>query len=182
MKKIINHIGVIMLLTVLLAACDTHPSLQKYFVDSKENENFMAVDIPSSILQLKDTETSQEVKDVLETIHKINFLGLQIKEDNEELYKDERGKVKEILKNPKYKQLMRFNQGNASVSVNYLGKEDAIDEVIIFGADNEKGFAIVRVIGENMNPSEILKIAQEINLDNNSEQMKQLSGLLGNIY
>jgi hypothetical protein len=98
------------------------------------------------------------------------------------MFKDEKTKVREILKNPKYKELIRFNQGSSNVSVNYLGKGDAIDEVVIFGADNEKGFAVIRVIGENMNPSEILKLTQEIKFDQNSDQMKQLSGLLGNIY
>jgi hypothetical protein len=39
----------------------------------------------------------------------------------------------------------------------------------------------VRVIGENMNPAEILSMAQEIKLDGNSQQFKQLGGLLGSI-
>lgn len=68
--------------------------------------------------------------------------------------------------------------GDGNVSVNYLGEQDAIDEVVIFGSDKEKGFAVVRVIGENMNPNEILKLAQEIKLDGDSGQMQQLEGLL----
>lgn len=174
----------ILKITVLLSAllfaavsCDSAPSLQKYYVDSKENSEFMSVDLPASILQLKDTEVSDDVKNTLETIKKINFLALQLTEDNKNLVSSERQKVKTILKNPKYKQLMRMNMGGGNVSVNYLGEENAIDEVVIFGADSEKGLALVRVIGENMDPSEILKLISKIQLDNDSGQLKELEGL-----
>jgi len=166
------------MLAFLSIACDTNPSLQKYYVDSKENAEFISIDLPASILQLKNTEVSEELKNTLNTIKKVNFLALQITETNKDLYASEKEKVKAILKNPKYKQLMRMNLGNANVSINYLGEEEAIDEVIIFGAENEKGFAIVRVIGENMNPAEIMKLTQEIKLDGDSNEFKQLEGLL----
>lgn len=168
-------------LFLALISCESGPSLQKYYVDSKENSAFLSVDLPASILQLKDTEVSDDIKNTLETIKKVNFLALQLKEDNSELYNAERQKVKAILKNPKYKQLMRMNIGGGNVSVNYLGEEDAIDEVVIFGADNEKGFALVRVTGENMNPSEIMKLASEIKLDDDSGQLKQLEGLFSSL-
>lgn len=178
MKSSIKISGLIILLASLFIACDANPSLQKYFVDSKENTEFISVDLPASILQLKNNEVSEEIKNTLNTIKKVNFLALQITETNQELYASEREKVKTILKNPQYKQLMRMNMGNANVSVNYLGEEDAIDEVVIFGAENEKGFAIVRVIGENMNPGEIMKLTQEIKLDGDSNEFKQLEGLM----
>jgi len=63
---------------------------------------------------------------------------------------------------------MRMNMGKANVSINYLGEEETIDEVIFFGSENEKGFAIARVIGEKMNPSDIMKMIQEIKVDGDS--------------
>mgnify|MGYP001027722013 CR=1 FL=1 len=181
MKKFIKILGLVIAVVLLTIACDTNPSLQKYYVDSKENSEFISIDLPSSILQLKDTEVSDDIKNTLETIKKVNFLALQLNETNKELYTSEKEKVKTILKNPKYKQLMRMNMGNGNVSVNYLGDEDAIDEVVIFGADNGKGFAVVRVIGENMNPADILKLTQEIKMDDDSAQLKQLGSLLSSI-
>ena len=178
MKNLIKKIGLLFITALLLIGCDSHPSLQKYYVDSKENNEFISLDLPASILELKDTEASEEVKNTLKSIKKVNFLALQLTDSNEELYISERTKVNAILKNPKYKQLMRMNMGAGNVSVNYLGEEDAIDEVVIFGSDKDKGFAVVRVIGENMNPTEILKMAQEIKLDGDSGQMQQLEGLL----
>ena len=166
---------------LLTVACDTKPTLQKYYVDSKENNAFISVDLPANIIELKDENVSEEVKNTLKTIKKVNFLALQISETNQELFDAEKKKVKEILKNPSYKQLIRMNTGSGNVTVNYLGSEDSIDEVVIFGSDSKRGFALVRVIGEKMNPAEIFSMAQEIKLDGNSQQLKQLGGLLGSI-
>lgn len=178
MKSFIKITGFIVVIAISFIACDNNPSLQKYFVDSKENDAFISLDVPASILQLKTEDVSEDIKKTLQTIKKVNFLALQITDSNGDLYTSEKEKVKQILKNPKYKQLMRMNMGKANVSINYLGEEDSIDEVILFGAENEKGFAIVRVIGEKMNPSEIMKMAQEIKVDGDSNEMKQLEGLL----
>lgn len=167
-----------MVLAVSIIACDNYPSLQKYFVDSKENDAFISLDLPASILQLKTEDVSEDVKNTLKTIKKVNFLALQITDSNGDLYTSEKEKVKQILKNPKYKQLMRMNMGKANVSINYLGEEETIDEVIFFGSENEKGFAIARVIGEKMNPSDIMKMIQEIKVDGDSNEMQQLEGLL----
>jgi len=179
MKSFLKIIGTMFVFAFILASCNSTPSLQKYFVDSKENNEFISVDLPANILQLKDTEVSDDIKQTLETIKKVNFLALQLTETNAALVDSEKEKVKAILKNPKFKQLMRLNIGKGNVSVNYLGEEDAIDEVVIFGSDKEKGFALVRVIGENMNPADIFKLSQEIKLDGDSNEFKQLEGLLG---
>ncbi len=178
MKSFLKITGVAFVVALLTIACDTHPSLQKYYVDSKENNEFISIDLPASLLQLKDNDVSEDIKNTLETIKKVNFLALQLTETNQELYTSEKQKVKDILKNPKYKELMRVSMGKGNVSVNYLGEDDAIDEVVIFGADNEKGFAVVRIIGENMNPADIMKLTQEIKLDDDSGQLKQLEGLM----
>lgn len=181
MKSITQFLGLAFIAILTFISCDNNPSLQKYYVDSKENNAFISVDLPANILQLKNENVSEDVKKTMETIKKVNFLALQLTDTNEALYTSEKLKVNTILKNPKYKQLMRMNMGKGSVSVNYLGEEDAIDEIVIFGSDNNKGFAVVRVIGEKMNPSDIMKIAQDLKLDGESEQLKQLGGLLSSI-
>lgn len=165
----------------ITVACDSKPSLQKYYVDSKENNAFISVDLPVNIIELKDENVSEDVKNTLKTIKKVNFLALQVDETNQEMFDAEKEKVAEILKNPDYKQLMRMKTADGNVTVNYLGTEEAINEVIIFGSDSKRGFALVRVLGENMNPADIMSMAQEIKLDGNSQQLKQLGGLLGGI-
>jgi len=126
MKSFLKKVGFVIVIALITIACDSNPSLQKYYVDSKENSEFISVDLPSSILQLKDTEVSDEIKNTLETIKKVNFLALQVNETNKELYTSEKVKVNAILKNPKYKQLMRMNMGGANVSVNFLGEGDQL--------------------------------------------------------
>lgn len=181
MKTFLKVSMVVFVAAILTVACDTKPSLQKYYVDSKDNNAFISVDLPANIIELKDENVSEEVKNTLKTIKKVNFLALQVDENNQELFDAEKEKVAEILKNPDYKQLMRMKTADGNVTVNYLGTEDAITEVIIFGSDSKRGFALVRVLGENMNPADIMSMAQEIKLDGNSQQLKQLSGLLGSM-
>jgi hypothetical protein len=178
MKKIFKLGFLNIILVALMVSCDNSQSLQQYYVDSKENNEFISLDIPSSILQLKSDDIEEEVKKTLETIKKVNFLALQLTDSNSAMVAEEQQKVKKILQGSKYKELMKMNANNINVSVNYLGEEEAIDEVIIFGSENTKGFAIVRVIGENMNPSDIFKLMEKIQLDGNSGEMKQLESIL----
>ncbi|MCF6181783.1 DUF4252 domain-containing protein [Lutibacter sp.] len=180
--KVIFKISSFLAITMLvLTSCNTTPSLQKYIVESKENNEFISVDIPVSIIQLKDTDISEDAKNTLNTIKKMNFLALELNDKNRTFYNSEKAKVNKILKNPKYKQLIRFKRNKSNISISYLGKENAINEVIIFGSDNEKGFAIVRILGEKMNPSDIIKLSKEIKIDGNSNQLKQLEGLFKSI-
>ncbi|MFA5297016.1 MAG: DUF4252 domain-containing protein [Lutibacter sp.] len=181
MKTFLKISMVAFAILVVTTACNTAPSLQKYYVDSKENNEFISIDLPSNIIKLKDGDVSEDVKKTLESIKKINFLALQITDTNQELFKTEEEKVKEILKNPKYKQLGRMKSAKGNVTVNYLGDEDAIDEVVIFGSDDQRGFALIRVVGENMNPTEIFSLAQKIKLDGDSQQLKQLEGLFSSL-
>ncbi|MFD1293934.1 DUF4252 domain-containing protein [Lutibacter holmesii] len=181
MKSILKIVGVVFVVATLFTACNGTPSLQKYIVESKENDEFISVDIPSSILQLKDSEVSEDIKSTLETIKKVNFLALQLSDSNQGFYESEVLKVKAILKNPKYQQLMRVKMSGTNVTVNFLGEDDAIDEVIIFAADSEKGFGIIRVLGENMNPSDIMKLSQEIKLDGDSNELKQIENIFKDI-
>jgi hypothetical protein len=180
MKSLLKFSGLIMAMAFVLIACDSHPSLQKYYVDSKENSEFISIDLPASILQLKDEDVSEDIKNTLKTIKKVNFLALQLKESNQALFASEKEKISKIFKNKKYKQLVRLNIGGGNVRVNYLGEEDAIDEVIIYGSEDENGLALIRVIGENMNPSDILQLTQELKMDENSNQMKQIGDLMKN--
>ena len=49
------------------------------------------------------------------------------------------------------------------MTMKYLGEEDAIDEVIIFASDDTKGFAIFRLLGDDMKPGQMLKLMNSIN-------------------
>ena len=45
-----------------------------------------------------------------------------------------------------------------SSSLKYIGDDSEIDELIVFGVSPEYGFAIVRVLGDDMELSKIMKL------------------------
>ncbi|OIQ37834.1 MAG: hypothetical protein BM563_07760 [Bacteroidetes bacterium MedPE-SWsnd-G1] len=171
----------IALTALIFVSCDQYPSLQKYFVDSQGSSEFIALDIPASIVSLKEEDASEETIETLKSIKKINFLGYQITEENTEAYKAEQQKVKEILKNPKYEDLIRLGGEGKTLVVKFLGEEDAIDEVIFYGADKELGFALVRVLGDDMEPAKMMELAQQVNIDDDSASIQQITSFMKNV-
>ena len=115
------------------------------------------------------------------SIKKFNFLGLQLSEDNKDSYLIEKQAIKDVLSNKKFKEIFRVKSGKSEVTVKYLGEENNIDEVVFFGADNEKGLALVRVLGDNMNPAELVKLLNKINVDKDSNEFKSLGAIFDSI-
>ena len=160
MKYIIKSIAVVG--AVLFTACSSQQSLQEYYVDNSENPNFITIDVPASILKMDGVNLSDTQKEAVESLRKFNLLAFKKDQDNEAEYEVERKKVKEILKNDEFVELMKINSQYGKGVIKYLGDEDAIDEVIIFGDSKDKGFALVRVLGKNMNPAHIVQLMQAI--------------------
>ena len=67
---------------VLLAGCESKPTLQKYFVENTENKNFMAFDLSPTILNIKETKLSAEQKQALQSFDKMNILAFKVNEQN----------------------------------------------------------------------------------------------------
>jgi hypothetical protein len=57
---------------------------------------------------------------------------------------------------------MKLNSEYGKGVIKYLGDEDAIDEVIIYGSSDDKGFALIRVLGKDMNPAYIIQLMNAI--------------------
>ncbi len=147
---------------VLLTACSSQQSLQEYYVDNSENPNFITIDVPASILKMDEVNLTETQKEAVESLRKFNLLAFKKDEDNEAEYEVERKKVREILKNDEFVELMKINSQYGKGVIKYLGDEDAIDEVIIFGDSKDKGFALIRVLGKDMNPAHIVQLMQAI--------------------
>jgi hypothetical protein len=160
MKNLIK--GVLMVMTVLLASCASEQSLQEYYVDNMENPNFISLDIPASILKMEEVELNNVQKEAIESLRKFNLLAFKKTGDNVADYKAEKAKVAQILKDDEFVELMKINSQFGKGVIKYIGNEDAIDEVIIYGDSKEKGFALVRVLGSNMNPAHIVQLMQAI--------------------
>lgn len=162
---------------VALAACaGSEASLQKYYIDSQDNKNFISVDIPASIIALKD-DVPEEAREALSSLKKMNVLAFRKNETNGAEYEVENKKIKEILKSNKFSELMRVKDKGRNIVIKYEGDEntESFDEVVVYASDKQTGFALVRVLGDDMKPEKIMKLMKSIeNVDNSSEGLKQL--------
>ena len=177
MKNQIKTIFLLLLTAAIFTACNKQPSIQEYYVEKQENNNFIAIDLPASLIKLGD-EASQETKETLATIKKLNVIAFQINEDNKNDYDAEFAQIKAILKGNQYNELMRMKHENINIIINYEGSEDAVDEFILFASDKEKGFALARVLGDKMQPDKIIKMAEDFqNIDHDDAAFSQLTEL-----
>lgn len=163
--------------TSVLISCENDKSLQKYYVENQEDTDFLALDIPTSMFTNSESLEAEE-KATLESIKKINVLALK-KEENPEKFEEEKVKLSEIFKDEKYQLLMKYGGGNRKAELYFTGKEDAIDELIVYGYDDEQGLGVARVLGKDMNPQKIMQLMKS--LDGNNIDVEGLKGL-GEIF
>jgi Domain of unknown function (DUF4252) len=157
MVKIINYIALLIITLLLAIACTNDSDLQNYFVNHQDDANFVAIDIPSSILGDTD-EVSDDVKEAIHSFKKLNILALKKNESNKEVYEKERSNIKKILAKKQYRDLMRFKDGKNMVIIKYLGTETSVNQIIFFGYANDKGLMLVRVLGDKMDVNKALKL------------------------
>ncbi len=160
MKNIYKLFTVLIL--IILTACSSKQSLQKYYVDSSENSNFLSFDVPASILNLEETELTPTQKEAVASLRKLNILAFKKNTNNAAEYEVEKTKVNAILRNSEYTELMKMNTEYGKATVKYLGDDTAIDEVVIYGNSDDKGFALIRVLGDDMNPAHLVQLLQAI--------------------
>lgn len=167
------------LLSLVLLSCNSEPSLQKYFVENTDNSNYIALDVSPSILNIDKTKLSLTQNDALKSFEKMNILAFKLTDKNKAEFELERAKVTTILKNEKYQQLMKFGSGKEGASVSFVGDDEHIDEFVLFANKKENGFAVVRVLGKDMNPTSVVTMVtalQNANID--LEQLKPLKDLI----
>lgn len=160
MNQSIKKSAMLLLLITTLWSCNQGLTLQTYYVDNELKPGFSSLDIPTSFLDIEETDLTEAQKEAYESVDKLNMLSFIISEDNKEDYKVELAKVKTILKDPKYDELMRGgNTKDGKFIVKILGDPESLDEIILFGNSNDKGFAIVRILGDDMNANDLVQLA-----------------------
>ncbi len=133
-------------------------SLQKYLVEKQDDDKFVKMDVAASLLQGRNSNFTEEEKDILSTIKKVNVVAYPMKDGDTADFEIERNELKEILDQDQYKELTRIKSNEWNATLKYTGDEDAIDEVIVFASDDKRGFAVFRLLGENMRPDQMLKL------------------------
>jgi hypothetical protein len=170
---------VIYLMTLFLNSCQSEPSLQRYFVDKSESKDFIALDLSPSILNIDKVKLTSSQKEALGSFDKMNILAFKLNDKNKAQFEIERSNVNLILKDEKYQQLMKFGSGQEGASVSFVGDDEHIDEFVFFANKKENGFAVVRVLGEDMNPTMVfnmISVLKEANVD--LDQLKPLQDLM----
>lgn len=167
---------VVLFLVAAFTSCNQGPTLQTYYVDNELKPGFASFDVPTSFLNIENVDMTDEQKEAYNSVDKLNVLTF-MKEDTEaEDYKLELENVKTILKDPKYEELMRGgNSTDGKFVVKFLGDIENIDELIIFGSANNKGFVIARILGDDMNAGKLMSLSSV--LENAKFEDTDLKGL-----
>ncbi|RUA12091.1 MAG: DUF4252 domain-containing protein [Flavobacteriia bacterium] len=174
MKILFLFSGAVMFLT----SCNKEETLQEYYIKNQENDNFISIDIPRSIITLKD-DVPQESKEAFNSIKKLNILAYKETNENKADYKKEKSKLEKILKSKKYDELIRMKHKGANIRVKYIGDDNGIDEMVVYAVDKKRGFAVARVIGEDMKPEKIIKMMKNIDkIDEGGVFSSQIEGII----
>ncbi len=144
----------------VLLSCNSEPSLQKYFVENSDNPKFVNVDIAKSSLNFSEEKLTSEELAAIETVKKLNVIAYQVDPNKANEYIAEQAKVKSILSDAKYQELMKMGEGESGITVRYVGTDELIDEVVVFASDEKKGFVVARIIGQDMTPTSLMTLVQ----------------------
>lgn len=168
MKSTLNIILLSLFTMFVTVSCNDKASLQRYFVDNQEAKDFLTQDIPISVLKIDESNFTKEQKEAYNSVSRLNFLGYKANETNAETLNVEIAKVKAILSDDRYIDLMEFSDKGNKIVVKYIGNDEEADEVIVFGSSKEYGFGIARVLGNDMSPDKmatLVSVLQGANVD-----------------
>jgi hypothetical protein len=160
--------------TLLFVACNTELSLQQYYVEKSEDPNFLSVDIPANVLGLNMAELSEENKKTFDSFRKLNMLLFKYSVENESVFTKEKAVLKNIFSQQKFNTLMTLSDKDLNAKIMYIGDDDAIDEVVVYGDIKNIGFGVVRILGNDMNPEQLASFASQLNSsDFDIKQLKE---------
>ncbi len=150
------------LLVLVLSSCSSRQSLQEYFVANSENPNFLSLDLPASLLNLEKVELSGSEREALNSLKKMNVLAFKKNDTNSDEFETEKAKVKAILAHEKFTELMKLKSGYGNGVIKYIGTDEVIDEVIVYGDNDDKGCMLIRILGKDMKPANLAKFMQAV--------------------
>ncbi|MFK7750360.1 MAG: DUF4252 domain-containing protein [Kordia sp.] len=169
----------LLLVVISLASCSNGNSLRSYFLDHAEKTGFSSSTIPMSLLRQEGVKLSAKQEEALDAIDRVNLLFYRIDSTKQAEYTVERNNLKKILKDKKYEELI--NMGNNGV-IKYIGTDDSIDEIVVFVSDKQMGFAVTRIIGDDMTLEkfmELYKMTEQRDIPFNFN-LGSLSNIIGN--
>lgn len=142
----------------LFVACHSEPTLQKYFVKHQNDNNFIILDLPINLFYKNIDTLPSEYQNALRSIRKANVMALPLNGDNKKQYYTEKRKITHILQSGDYKLLFKMKFSGKNLELRYLGSGDTIDEFVVLGCDDQKGFIVARLLGDHMKPETLANL------------------------
>ncbi len=167
-----------LILVVTLQSCNQDLTLQTYYVDNELAPGFTSLDVPISILDIDEEALTKEQLEAYESIEKLSLIVFVLDESNKEQMDIEYAKVKAILKDPKYEELMRGgNSTDGKFVIKCIADGEDVEEFILFGNSETSGFGVIRVLGDDMNFNKIAELAKVLqNTDIENSPLEKFSG------
>lgn len=168
----------ILLLAFWVGSCATEPTLQQYFVEKSEDGDFVTVDFVPDNLNLDRAKLTAEQREAVGSFRKMNILAFQKTEGNTAKYEAERIRVDSLLQDEQYQELMHISGKTKGGSLRFVGTENEIEEFVVYAHQADNGFAVVRVLGDNMTPDDVynlMSVMRSANVD--PEALKPLQEL-----
>ncbi|MGB6269703.1 MAG: DUF4252 domain-containing protein [Olleya sp.] len=176
MKTRFKFVFAILCLALVLVGCKDENSIQTYFVDHQELPEFSSFDISSKLVDFSKADLTKDEKAAYESIRKLDVLAYKVTDNNMDKYRLELDKAKKVLSNKKYEELMEFKDNGVNVKISTIGNDDSVDEFLVLASSKEMGFTVVRVLGDNMKPEELIKLTNK--LQSADVDQGQLNGLM----
>lgn len=149
--------------------------MQNYFVENSESTAFFAFDIAPSILKTDELTLTDEETAALDTFKKMNILAFKKDSINSKNYQSELTKVNTILKDEQYESLIKYGSNTNGAAIYFAGETDKIDEFVLVTNQDDTGFAIVRILGDDMDINHVMTLFQLLQKSNvDMEQLKPL--------
>ena len=175
MKSQLRSILTILTLALFFVSCKDENSIQTYFVDHKEQPEFLSLDLSAKMIDLSKADLSPEQKEAYNSVKKLDVLAYRVNDGDIVAYEQELQKAKKVLNNEKYEELMEFKDNGISFKISTIGDENTVDEFLVLANSKEMGFAIVRVLGDKMKPEQLVKLITELqHADADGNQLDQL--------
>ncbi len=179
MKKSTTLFSIIFLL-LFFSSCQNEKSLQSYLIDASGKDSFFTGDLPVSSLLSAKADVSDDEREIIQSIKKINFAFLEKTSENEVAFETEKVTIENIFKdNDDFMSLMSMKFKGMNVKVYYTGNNDAINEVIAFGYSKEVGLGVARLLGKNMNPVKIMEVLNSMKMNSDSDSLENLAKVFG---
>ncbi|PTX62899.1 uncharacterized protein DUF4252 [Kordia periserrulae] len=154
MKKYTSLL-LLFVLFIGITSCSDKNSLHNYFVDHAEKTGFFSTTLPVSLLRNEALQLTTKQKEAVDAIEHINLLFYKYDAAKEAEFSTERSTISSILKSEKYQELI--NLGTNGI-IKYIGTDDAMDEIVVFLANKDNGFAVTRIIGDNMTLEKFMEL------------------------